>query len=99
MMMLHMLFATGALPENPDLKLEELSDIRVLDALFRAHVLLAEIVGRSAPQYRDYLVMAHTYLMRIWQVRVLQKQDLMRVCKLLSKLACSADCTGTTISA
>ncbi|XP_052228420.1 cilia- and flagella-associated protein 46-like isoform X3 [Dreissena polymorpha] len=60
----------GALPENPDLKLEELSDIRVLDALFRAHVLLAEIVGRSAPQYRDYLVMAHTYLMRIWQVTV-----------------------------
>ncbi|KAL4232411.1 Cilia and flagella associated protein 46 [Mactra antiquata] len=60
----------GVLPANPSLKIQDISDIRVLDGLIRAHVLLAEIVGRSVPQYADYLLMAHAYLMRIWQVSV-----------------------------
>ena len=58
----------GVLPANPELKVQNVTDIKILDGLIRAYVLIAEIVGRSAPQYTDYLVMAHTYLMRLWQV-------------------------------
>lgn len=60
----------GVLPANPSLKIQDHSDIRVLDGLICAHVLLADIVGRDAPQYSDYLLLAYTYLMRLWQVTV-----------------------------
>ncbi|XP_053406399.1 cilia- and flagella-associated protein 46-like [Mercenaria mercenaria] len=60
----------GVLPTNPSLKIQEITDIKVLDGLIRAHVLLAEIVGRGLPQYADYLLMAHAYLMKLWQVTV-----------------------------
>ncbi|XP_060585472.1 cilia- and flagella-associated protein 46-like isoform X2 [Ruditapes philippinarum] len=60
----------GVLPTNPTLKVQDITDIKVLDGLIRAHVLLAEIVGRGVPQYADYLLMAHAYLMKLWQVTV-----------------------------
>lgn len=59
------------LPSNPELKVQNMTDIKILDGLIRAYVLIAEIVGRSSPQYTDYLVMAHTFLMRLWQVRLI----------------------------
>jgi hypothetical protein len=59
---------SGVLPTNPTLKVQDITDIKVLDGLIRAHVLLAEIVGRGVPQYADYLLMAHAYLMKLWQV-------------------------------
>lgn len=58
------------LPANPELKVQNVTDIKILDGLIRAYVLIAEIVGRSSPQYADYLVMAHTFLMRLWQVKL-----------------------------
>lgn len=58
----------GVLPNNPALTINDLDDVRQIDGLFRAHVLLAELAGRSSPDYNDYLIQAHTYLMRLWQV-------------------------------
>ncbi|WAR21805.1 CFA46-like protein [Mya arenaria] len=60
----------GVEPANPQLKVEEITDLRILDGLVRSHVLMAEIVGRSSPIYSDCLIMAYTYIMRIWQVTV-----------------------------
>ena len=51
------------------MKLQELEDTRQLDGLLRAYILLAEVAGRSSPEYKDFLLMAHTIIMRIWQVR------------------------------
>lgn len=58
----------GVLPNNPALTINDLDDVRQIDGLFRAHILLAELAGRSSPDYNDYLIQAHTYLMRLWQV-------------------------------
>lgn len=55
-------------PANPELKVSEISDVRVLDGLVRAHVLQAEVLGRSSPYFMDSLVMAYTYILRLWQV-------------------------------
>lgn len=63
-------FITGVLPTNPSLKVQDITDVKVLDGLVRAHVLLAEIVGRGVPQYADFLLMAHAYLMKLWQVGI-----------------------------
>ena len=57
----------GVEPANPNLKVLDLTDIKVLDGLLRAHVLLAELVGRGSPQYADYLLMAHAYILKLWQ--------------------------------
>nr|XP_022339451.1 cilia- and flagella-associated protein 46-like isoform X3 [Crassostrea virginica] len=60
----------GVLPNNPALTINDLEDVRQIDGLFRAHVLLAELAGRSSPDYKDYLLQAHAYLMRLWQITV-----------------------------
>ena len=64
-----LLFIVGVLPAKPDQKVDDISDIKILDGLIRAHVLIAEIIGRSSKYYADYLLMAHAYLMRLWQVK------------------------------
>lgn len=58
------------LPNNPSLTINDLDDVKQIDGLFRAHVLLAELAGRSSPDYKDYLLQAHAYLIRLWQVRL-----------------------------
>ncbi|XP_062591392.1 cilia- and flagella-associated protein 46-like [Saccostrea cucullata] len=60
----------GVLPNNPGLTINDLDDVRQIDGLFRAHVLLAELAGRSSQDYKDYLLMAHAYLVRLWQITV-----------------------------
>ena len=60
---------SGVLPLKPDQKVEDITDIKILDGLIRAHVLVAEIIGRGSRYYVDYLLMAHAYLMRLWQVK------------------------------
>ena len=62
------LLIAGVLPAKPDQKVEDISDIKILDGLIRAHILIAEIIGRGSNYYVDYLLMAHAYLMRLWQV-------------------------------
>ncbi|CAL1538602.1 unnamed protein product [Lymnaea stagnalis] len=57
-------------PENPVLSVKEISEVRQLDALFRSHMLLAEFCGPDCVQYTDILLMAYSYLMRLWEVLI-----------------------------
>ncbi|KAJ8317581.1 hypothetical protein KUTeg_005485 [Tegillarca granosa] len=60
----------GVLPANSALTISDLEDVRQLDGLIRAHVLLAEISGMSSEYYKDYLLMSQAYLMRLLQVTI-----------------------------
>ncbi|XP_069140158.1 cilia- and flagella-associated protein 46-like isoform X2 [Argopecten irradians] len=60
----------GVLPNNPGLKFQDLEDIKQIDGLLRAYILLAEIVGRTSVEYQDFLLMCHSFVMRLWQVSV-----------------------------
>ncbi|XP_056005172.1 cilia- and flagella-associated protein 46-like isoform X7 [Ostrea edulis] len=68
----------GVLPNNPSLTINDLDDVKQIDGLFRAHVLLAELAGRSSPDYKDYLLQAHAYLIRLWQITVLISGPVMK---------------------
>ncbi|KAM4702837.1 cilia- and flagella-associated protein 46 [Rhinophrynus dorsalis] len=48
--------------------LEDLRNVRQLEALVRAYTLMAIISGHSSPYHEQYCLMAYTYIMRIWQV-------------------------------
>ena len=56
------------MPANPQLTVQDLIEVRQLDALIRSQVLLAEIVGHESEQHRDIILQAHAYLVRLWQV-------------------------------
>ncbi|XP_071090002.1 cilia- and flagella-associated protein 46-like [Haliotis cracherodii] len=58
----------GVLPANPALTISDLTDIGQLDALIRAHVVLADVHGRNSPAYADICLMAHGYFMQLWKV-------------------------------
>ncbi|GFS07539.1 cilia- and flagella-associated protein 46 [Elysia marginata] len=60
----------GVMPANPQLTVQDLTEVRQLDALIRSQVLLAEIVGHESEQHRDILLQAHAYLVRLWQVLI-----------------------------
>ncbi|XP_070288236.1 cilia- and flagella-associated protein 46 isoform X2 [Myotis yumanensis] len=51
--------------------LEKLRNVRQLEALARAHILLALLGTPSAAGYQDYCLMAYTFLRHIWQVSLL----------------------------
>lgn len=65
---------TQAAPESPGsedtetVSLEKLRNVRQLEALARAHILLALMASPSAASYEDHCLMAFTFLRRIWQV-------------------------------
>ena len=59
----------GVLPNNLSLEVWQLGDVKQLDGLFRAHVLLAQIAGRGSPNFVDYILQAYAYVMQMWQVR------------------------------
>ena len=65
------------------LEVWELSDVKQLDGLFRAHVLLAQVAGRHAPDYTEYVLQAVAYVIQIWQVscwHVTQKGSGLMLC-------------------
>ncbi|XP_043453885.1 cilia- and flagella-associated protein 46 isoform X3 [Prionailurus bengalensis] len=68
---------TQTAPESPvseaagTVSLEKLRNVRQLEALARAYILLALMVSPSAASYQDYCLMAYTFLKRIWQVSLL----------------------------
>ncbi|KAM6306111.1 cilia- and flagella-associated protein 46 [Aegotheles albertisi] len=79
--LLHMKFATqssqgeenleidiGAEDTMPQINLEDLSNIKQLEALFRAQTLMALISGRSSPFHQQHCLMAYACIVRIWQV-------------------------------
>lgn len=59
----------GVLPANTSLTLNDLEDVRQIESLIRAQILLAELAGHDSPCYKDYLLMAQAYIIRLLQVR------------------------------
>ncbi|XP_029465840.1 cilia- and flagella-associated protein 46 isoform X2 [Rhinatrema bivittatum] len=47
---------------------EDLKHIRQLEALMRAHTLMAVLSGHHSPYHQEHCLMAYSYVMLIWQV-------------------------------
>ncbi|XP_062436353.1 cilia- and flagella-associated protein 46 [Rhea pennata] len=66
---------TGGNDMMPTVALEELSNIKQLEALFRAHTLVAIISGHSSPLHQQHCLMAYACIIRIWQVKTSVVKD------------------------
>ncbi|KAM6203864.1 cilia- and flagella-associated protein 46 [Sarcoramphus papa] len=64
------------------INLEDLNNIKQLEALFRAQTLMALISGRSSPFHQQHCLMAYACIVRIWQVSLSASGP---ITKLLSK--------------
>ncbi|XP_041116568.1 cilia- and flagella-associated protein 46 [Polyodon spathula] len=53
---------------NTSLSITDLKHVKQLEALIRAHTLMAVISSCASPQYQQHCLMAYAYVMRIWQV-------------------------------
>jgi len=60
----------GANDTKPQINLEDLSNIKQLEALFRAQTLMAVISGNGSPFHEQHCLMAYACIVRIWQVRL-----------------------------
>ena len=65
-------FTEGLLPGNPDLKIDDLTDVRQLEGLFRSHVMLAQLAGQGAVPFSHYCFMAYRFIMAIWHVSMVR---------------------------
>ncbi|XP_027758626.1 cilia- and flagella-associated protein 46 [Empidonax traillii] len=59
---------SGANDTVPQINLEDLSNIKQLEALFRAQTLLAVISGSGSPYHQQHCLLACACIVRIWQV-------------------------------
>ncbi|XP_032857192.2 cilia- and flagella-associated protein 46 [Tyto alba] len=59
---------TGSNDTMPQINLEDLSNIKQLEALFRAQTLMALISGHNSPFHQQHCLMAYACIVRIWQV-------------------------------
>ena len=50
----------------------------------RIHIMLAQVAGYSSPHSRDYVLIAYSFLHRIWQVMFVIHQSLPRFLELLT---------------
>ncbi|XP_077311369.1 cilia- and flagella-associated protein 46 isoform X2 [Lithobates pipiens] len=57
----------GEQPGSPCNSLEDLKNIRQLEALARAHTLLASLSGQGSHNHEQHCLMAYGYIIRIWQ--------------------------------
>lgn len=48
--------------------LSQLKEVKRLDGLVKAHVLLAVMADKAAPECRLNVLTAYTFVLRIWQV-------------------------------
>ncbi|XP_034994598.2 cilia- and flagella-associated protein 46 isoform X1 [Zootoca vivipara] len=53
---------------NDQIAIEDIRSIKQLEALFRAHTVMAVISGHSSPFHEQHCLMAYAFVMRIWQV-------------------------------
>lgn len=60
----------GANGTTPQMNLEDLSNIRQLEALFRAQTLMALFSGHGSSFHQQHCLMAYACVIRIWQVRL-----------------------------
>ncbi|XP_030132507.2 cilia- and flagella-associated protein 46 [Taeniopygia guttata] len=58
----------GANGTMPQMNLEDLSNIKQLEALFRAQTLMALFSGRGSSFHQQHCLMAYACIIRIWQV-------------------------------
>ncbi|XP_062851474.1 cilia- and flagella-associated protein 46 [Trichomycterus rosablanca] len=56
----------------------ELKDLRRLDALMRAHTLLALMESRVSALHHHYLILAYQFVLRIWQVSIETAQEIIK---------------------
>ncbi|KAM9325060.1 LOW QUALITY PROTEIN: cilia- and flagella-associated protein 46 [Gastrophryne carolinensis] len=61
---------TGEPPASPGPSLEDLRNVRQLEALARAHTLMANLSGSGSPHHEQHSLLAYAFIMRIWQVSV-----------------------------
>ncbi|XP_039927875.1 LOW QUALITY PROTEIN: cilia- and flagella-associated protein 46 [Hirundo rustica] len=59
---------SGANGTMPQINLEDLSNIKQLEALFRVQTLMALFSGHSSSLYQQHCLMAYACIVRIWQV-------------------------------
>ncbi|XP_027548081.1 cilia- and flagella-associated protein 46 isoform X5 [Neopelma chrysocephalum] len=59
---------SGANDIIPQIKLEDLSNIKQLETLFRAQTLLAVISGPGSPCHQQHCLLACACIVRIWQI-------------------------------
>ncbi|KAJ7427187.1 cilia- and flagella-associated protein 46 isoform X8 [Willisornis vidua] len=59
---------SGANGTMPHINLEDLSNIKQLEALFRAQTLMAVISGAASPCHRQHCLLACACIARIWQI-------------------------------
>jgi len=58
----------GQRPSEVSIKTDDITDVRQLETLFRIHVMLAQVAGRSSPHYTDYILLAYGFVYRVLQV-------------------------------
>ncbi|KAM6346812.1 cilia- and flagella-associated protein 46 [Alca torda] len=58
----------GSNDTMPQINLEDFSNIKQLEALFRVQTLMALISGHSSPFHQQHCFMAYACIVRIWQV-------------------------------
>ena len=66
----------GAALNNTTMTLSDLSDIKQLEVLFRIHTLLAQVTGTSSAYHTTYCLLAYSFVIRLWQVRVISTTNL-----------------------
>lgn len=59
--------------------LSDITEVRLLDALVRAHTLLAIMADRVSPEHQLNLLRAYTFVLQIWQVPKKNPQWVMMV--------------------
>ncbi len=58
----------GLQPKNMELKIEDLKDVRQLDALARAFVLMGRVSGQTSPEFLPLCLLAHRCCVALWKV-------------------------------
>nr|XP_056706458.1 cilia- and flagella-associated protein 46 [Euleptes europaea] len=53
---------------SSEITVDDLSNIKQLEALVRAHAIMAFISGHGSPSHEQHCLMAYAFVMRIWQV-------------------------------
>ncbi|XP_009464689.1 PREDICTED: tetratricopeptide repeat protein 40 [Nipponia nippon] len=76
----------GANDTMPQINLDNLSNIKQLEALFRAQTLMALISGQSSPFHQQHCLMAYACIVRIWQVSLSASGPITKVLSKSSQL-------------
>ncbi|XP_069720254.1 cilia- and flagella-associated protein 46 [Phaenicophaeus curvirostris] len=71
----------------PQINLENLSNIKQLEALFRAQTLMAIVSGCGSPLHQQHCLMAYACIIRIWQVSLSTLEPTIKILSKSSQLA------------